>query len=134
MAERKVINEERVPIRGGLGAIGGDDTRGWMPRRLSPRLAPPQGPEAVPELEHIDRRGEVGKLCPLRRQRTLRRLRRSGVLGHSLALGGFVGHGGCEGRGTEYSKDAATASKGEGLEEEEEGDGGYEIEEDAGGK
>ena len=39
-AARKIIEEERVPIRGGLGAIGGDDTRGWMPRRLPPSCTP----------------------------------------------------------------------------------------------
>ena len=42
-AGRKVIDEERVPIRGGLGAIGGDDTRGWMPHRLPPVLHPHRG-------------------------------------------------------------------------------------------
>ena len=37
----EVVDKERVPIWGGLGAVGGDDARGWMPRRLSPRIHPP---------------------------------------------------------------------------------------------
>ena len=41
-AARKVIDEEWVPIRAGLGEIGGVDTRGRVPRRLAPRLHPPQ--------------------------------------------------------------------------------------------
>ena len=40
-AAGKVVEEEWVPIRGGLGAIGVDDARSRMPRRLSPHLAPP---------------------------------------------------------------------------------------------
>ena len=55
-AAREVIDEEWIPIWGGLGAIGRDDVRGWMPRRLSPRLAPPQVLEVVPEFDRIDRR------------------------------------------------------------------------------
>ena len=42
-AAGKVINEEWVPIQGGLGATGGDDTHGRMPYRLSPRFAPHRG-------------------------------------------------------------------------------------------
>ena len=42
----EVVDKERVPIWGGLGAIGGDDARGWMPRRLSPRLHPHRGLKA----------------------------------------------------------------------------------------
>ena len=132
-AAREVIDEEWIPIWGGLGAIGGDDARGWMPRRHSPRLAPPQGLEAIPEVEHVDRRGEVGELRPLHRQRTLRWLRRPGIFGHSLALGRFGSHGGCEKRGAKDSGGATAASKGEKLEKEDEGGGGgSEIGEDAG--
>ena len=36
----EVVDKERVPIWGGLGAVGGDDARGWMPRRLSPVFTP----------------------------------------------------------------------------------------------
>ena len=44
----EIVDKERVPIWGGLGAVGGDDARGWMPRWLSPRLHPPQGLEVIP--------------------------------------------------------------------------------------
>ena len=27
----KIVNKEGVPIWGSLGAVGGDDARGWMP-------------------------------------------------------------------------------------------------------
>ena len=32
----KIIDKEGVPIWGSLGAVGGDDARGWMPRILPP--------------------------------------------------------------------------------------------------
>ena len=83
----KIVDKEGVPIWGSLGAVGGDDARGWMPRIPPPPVFTPQGPEGVPKLEHINCRGEEGGLRPLHRQRALRRLRRSGILGHSLALG-----------------------------------------------
>ena len=128
----EVVNKEWIPIWGGLSAIGGDDVCGWMPRRLSPRLAPPQGLEAVPELEHIDRRGKVGGLRPLHRQRTLRWLRRPGIFGHSLALGRFGSHGGCKKQGAEESEGAAAASEGESSRRRKKGGGDSEIGEDAG--
>ena len=112
----EVVDKERVLIWGGLGAVGGDDTRGWQPRRISPCLHPPQGFEGLPELKHVDRQGEVGELRPLSHQRTLRRLRPSGVLGHSLALGGFGRHGGWGEQETEDGGDAATVSKGKNRE------------------
>ena len=43
---RNVINKEGAPIWGSLGAVGGDDVRGWMPRRLSPCLHPHRGLKA----------------------------------------------------------------------------------------
>ena len=36
----KIVAKEGVPIWGSLGAVGGDDARGWMPCRLSPVLHP----------------------------------------------------------------------------------------------
>ena len=73
---REEIDEEGVPIWGSLGAVSGDDTRGWMPRILPSRLYSPQRPEGVPKLEHVNCRWEEGGLRPLHRQRALRRLRR----------------------------------------------------------
>ena len=72
----KIVDKEGVPIWGSLGAVGGDDARGWMPRLLSPCLHSSQRLEGFPKLKHVDRRGEEGGLRPLHRQRTLRRLRR----------------------------------------------------------
>ena len=36
----KIVNKEGVPIWGSLGAVGGDDARGWMPRILPPSSLP----------------------------------------------------------------------------------------------
>ena len=66
-AARKVIDEERVPIRAGLGEGSWDDARGRVPGRLPSRLAPPQMLEVVPEVDRVDRHGEVGGLRPPRR-------------------------------------------------------------------
>ena len=37
----KIIDEEGVPIWGSLGAVGGDDARGWMPRIPPPPVFTP---------------------------------------------------------------------------------------------
>ena len=63
----EIVDKERVPIRGSLGAVGGDDACGRVARLLSPRLHPPQGLEGFPELVYIDCRGEEGGLRPLHR-------------------------------------------------------------------
>ena len=39
----KIIDKEGVPIWGSLGAVGGDDTRGWMPR-----IPPPPPSSSLP--------------------------------------------------------------------------------------
>ena len=39
----KIIDKEGVPIWGSLGAVGGDDARGWMPRILPPVFTPHRG-------------------------------------------------------------------------------------------
>ena len=38
----KIVDKEGVPIWGSLGAVGGDDERGWMPE-FSPLSSPPTG-------------------------------------------------------------------------------------------
>ena len=40
---RKIVNKEGVPIWGSLGAVGGDDTRGRMPRIPPPVFTPHKG-------------------------------------------------------------------------------------------
>ena len=85
-AAGKVIDEKWVPIRAGLGEISEDGTRGRMPRRLSPRLAPPQGLEVVLEVDRVDRRGKVGELRPPRRRLTIRGLRPPTSLATPLPL------------------------------------------------
>ena len=69
---------------------------------------------------------------PLHRQRTLRRLRRSGVRGYSIAFGGFGRHDGWGQHETEDGRGVATVSEGKNPKRRKKGGGGSEIGEDAG--